>query len=57
MYLPLPSLDEQEYIKFIVQTHDTRIRTEQTYLAKLKQQKQGLMHDLLTGKMRVTGVK
>jgi type I restriction enzyme S subunit len=48
----LPSLNEQEIIVSILISHDTRIRTEETYLNKLKLQKKGLMHDLLTGKVR-----
>ena len=45
--------DEQERIITILNSYDTRIRKEETYRAKLKLQKQGLMHDLLTGKVRV----
>jgi type I restriction enzyme S subunit len=52
--VPKPNLYEQTQIVEIINTHDTRIRTEETYLNKLKRQKQGLMHDLLTGKVRVT---
>lgn len=52
--LALPLYEEQQTIAQILDTHDTRIRTEETYLNKLKRQKQGLMHDLLTGKVRVT---
>jgi len=51
--LPLPSLPEQELIADVLNVHDTRIRTEEAYRDKLKLQKQGLMHDLLTGKVRV----
>lgn len=50
LLLPLP---EQSQIIEILDAHDTRIRTEQAYLEKLKKQKQGLMQDLLTGKVRV----
>ncbi|MEH2184334.1 restriction endonuclease subunit S [Nostoc sp.] len=50
----LPSCrEEQDKIAVILDTNDTRIRTEQVYLNKLKLQKQGLMQDLLTGKVRV----
>jgi type I restriction enzyme S subunit len=52
--IPAPTTEEQKKIFNIIDTHDTRIRTEETYLNKLKRQKQGLMHDLLTGKVRVT---
>jgi type I restriction enzyme S subunit len=51
--LPLPPLPEQELIADVLNVHDTRIRTEEAYRDKLKLQKQGLMHDLLTGKVRV----
>jgi type I restriction enzyme, S subunit len=49
----LPPETEQESIIQILDIHDTRIRTEETYLEKLKLQKKGLMDDLLTGRVRV----
>jgi hypothetical protein len=49
----LPSYDEQRRIADILAAHDTRLRAEENYLDKLKLQKQGLMHDLLTGWVRV----
>jgi type I restriction enzyme, S subunit len=49
-------ISEQEAIVKIVDSHDTRIRKEEAYLSKLKLQKQGLMQDLLTGKVRVKAV-
>ncbi|MBE9571017.1 MAG: restriction endonuclease subunit S, partial [Proteobacteria bacterium] len=49
--IPMPS--EQAMIGDRLETHDARIRTEEQYLDKLKLQKKGLMHDLLTGKVRV----
>jgi len=51
--IPVPSRGEQEGILRILRIHDVRIQTEQRYLKKLKLQKNGLMHDLLTGKVRV----
>ncbi|MBD1881272.1 restriction endonuclease subunit S [Coleofasciculus sp. FACHB-T130] len=51
--VPCPPPEEQDAIIKIIDTHDTRIRTEEAYHDKLKLQKQGLMHDLLTGKVRV----
>jgi len=33
--------------------HDAHIRAEEQYRDKLKLQKKGFMHDLLTGKVRV----
>jgi type I restriction enzyme, S subunit len=46
-------MQEQEKIAAIIKDYDNRIRSEEAYRAKLKLQKQGLMHDLLTGKVRV----
>ena len=54
MSLCVPSLDEQHRIAVILNSHDARITAEESYLAKLKQLKKGLMHDLLTGRVRVT---
>jgi type I restriction enzyme S subunit len=51
--IAIPSRPEQEQIIKILDTYDTRIRAEEAYRDKLKFQKQGLMHDLLTGKVRV----
>jgi len=54
---PLPVLvppkPEQEIIIFALNSQDISIQQEEAYLDKLKQQKKGLMHDLLTGKIRV----
>ncbi|MBD2254164.1 restriction endonuclease subunit S [Nostoc parmelioides] len=55
--LLLPPKSEQELIADILETHDNCIRTEEAYLNKLKLQKQGLMQDLLTGKVRVKSIK
>ena len=51
--LALPPTDEQLHIASVMDTHDARIHTEEQYRDKLKLQKKGLMHDLLTGKVRV----
>jgi len=51
--IPLPDIKEQLRIIQPLNIHDTRIRTEEQYRDKLKLQKKGLMHDLLTGKVRV----
>ena len=51
--IPKPNIKEQSRIVEIFDTYDTRIRVEEAYRDKLKLQKQGLMHDLLTGKVRV----
>jgi len=53
----IPPKSEQKYIIQILNTYDTRIRTEEAYLNKLKLQKQGLMQDLLTGKVRVSTIR
>lgn len=52
-----PSLEEQRAIQAILNTHDTRIRAEEAYRNKLQLQKKGLMHDLLTGKVRVNNAE
>jgi type I restriction enzyme S subunit len=48
-----PTYLEQTAIVRVLDTYDKRIRTEEAYRDKLKLQKKGLMHDLLTGKVRV----
>ncbi len=50
---PVPDIKEQLKIIEPLNSHDARIRTEEQYRDKLKLQKKGLMHDLLTGKVRV----
>ncbi len=52
-FIGLPILTEQKNIAKCLDSHDARIRTEEQYSDKLKLQKKGLMHDLLTGKVRV----
>ena len=51
--IPVPDIKEQLKIVEPLNSHDARIRTEEQYRDKLKLQKKGLMHDLLTGKVRV----
>ena len=51
--IPLFPHSEQGKIIEILDAHDARIRTEEQYRDKLKLQKKGLMHDLLTGKVRI----
>jgi len=53
--IPWPEKDERSKAANIIGAHETRIRTEEQYRDKLKLQKKGLMHDLLTGKVRVNG--
>jgi len=57
LILAKPKQYEQEMIAKILLAHDARIRTEEQYRDKLKLQKKGLMHDLLTGKVRVEVVQ
>ncbi|HEY9801787.1 MAG TPA: restriction endonuclease subunit S [Leptolyngbyaceae cyanobacterium] len=51
------TISEQKQIVEKVSVIDSRIGEEEAYLEKLKLQKKGLMHDLLTGKVRVNQVK
>jgi type I restriction enzyme S subunit len=46
--VPVPSLPEQRQIAAILDTIDDAIRKTEQIIAKLKQVKQGLLHDLLT---------
>ncbi len=51
--IPCPPLPVQSAIAGLLTTADKRTATEEACLAKLKLQKQGLMQDLLTGRVRV----
>jgi type I restriction enzyme S subunit len=53
LLIPLPDPTEQDRIASVYEAIEARIRAEEAYRDKLKLQKQGLMHDLLTGKVRV----
>lgn len=46
--VPLPAPPEQTQIAAVLDTLDTTIRQTEAIIAKLKQVKQGLLHDLLT---------
>ena len=48
-----PAPEEQHRMTMIIKTFDTRIKGEKSTLEKLRQQKSGLMRDLLTGRVRV----
>jgi type I restriction enzyme S subunit len=52
--IPLPPLPEQERIASVISQVDAVIEKETAYRDKLSRIKQGLMEDLLTGKVRVT---
>jgi type I restriction enzyme S subunit len=49
----LPTEDEQEQIEARIAALQGKIDSETSHLAKLRQQKQGLMQDLLTGRVSV----
>jgi type I restriction enzyme S subunit len=51
--IPMISPEEQKLIVTRIESLEQSVATETTHLAKLRQQKQGLMHDLLTGRVRV----
>lgn len=53
LLVAVPEVQEQDRIAALIAVHDVRIRTEEHYRDKLKLQKKGLMHDLLTGKVKV----
>jgi len=46
--IPLPPIAEQRKVAQVLDTLDTTIRQTEAIIAKLKQVKQGLLHDLLT---------
>jgi len=54
--LLLPSLPEQQRIAEILSQLDQTIEKEEQYKEKLERIKQGLMEDLLTGKVRVKNI-
>lgn len=53
LLLPVPKLDEQELVYQMYYVCQAKILVETERLEKLKMEKSGLMHDLLTGKVRV----
>jgi type I restriction enzyme S subunit len=54
MRIPLPPLEEQRAIAAVVDTVDREIKILQAKTDALREQKKGLMQQLLTGKKRVT---
>ena len=52
--VPCPSTEERTAVVERIASVDMRIETEERYLSKLSEFKQGLMDDLLTGRVRVT---
>jgi type I restriction enzyme, S subunit len=51
--IPLPPLEEQVKIAKRIEICNSNIQEEYEHLEKLKKQKSGLMHDLITGKVQV----
>ena len=51
--VPYPKPEEQERIENLLITHDERAQAESATLCKLTMMKQGLMQDLLQGRVRV----
>lgn len=51
--VPMISPEEQKLIITRLQSLENSVTSTTTHLTKLRQQKQGLMHDLLTGRVRV----
>jgi type I restriction enzyme S subunit len=51
--LPLPSLTEQTAIAAILSDMDAEIGALEANLAKARQVKQGMMQELLTGRIRL----
>ncbi len=55
--IPWPkSSGERKHIALLIEEQENQLHSEQIYLAKLKQLKQGLMQDLLTGSVRVNEI-
>ncbi len=53
LQVPLPSIEEQTAISEVLQVADNEIQILKTKSEKLKEQKKGLMQQLLTGKKRL----
>ena len=53
VHIPLPSEREQTAIATILSDMDAEISALETKLAKTRQLKQGMMHNLLTGRIRL----
>ncbi len=52
--IPWPDREERFMIARALSSHDTKINIEKAFVDKLRLLKKGLMHDLLTGKVRVS---
>ena len=53
LIVKLPNVNEQQKIASVLAVADTEIEINKKELAVLKEQKKGLMQQLLTGKLRV----
>ena len=51
--IAVPPPSEQDRIQVVVRNQDTRLASEGTTREKLRALKRGLLHDLLTGRVRV----
>jgi type I restriction enzyme S subunit len=56
MLIPQPQTDEQNRIAKSMQALDERVSEERIAVGKLREEKTGLMDDLLTGRVRVTSL-
>lgn len=54
LQIPLPPIEDQEAATDALSVQDTRISLERQYLMKLRALKNGLMSDLLSGRVRVS---
>jgi len=57
LQLAMPEKDEQAHILNLIHAQRDTLMSLECDLAKLRQQRQGLMHDLLTGRVRVKVAK
>ena len=53
LQIPVPSIEEQKRIASVILRADEELKTLEVKLEKLKEQKRGLMQQLLTGKIRI----
>ena len=53
MLIPIPAEEEQKAIATILSDMDTELEALETKLEKTKQLKEGMMHELLTGRIRL----
>jgi type I restriction enzyme S subunit len=53
LLIPTPTSEEQNQIGDMYDAYSNHVQSEEQYRDKLKLQKKGLMHDLLTGEVRV----